>query len=433
MLKIIYYRLLILWYLSQAGYKKLHKILLYRTAVLNNATIQLPSSKSESNRALIINALCSHKSTLKNLSKARDTQILQDLLSSSKEVLDVMDAGTTMRFLTAFLAVQGQPKILTGTPRMCERPIQILVDALRYLGAKIEYLQKEGYPPIKILGEFDQSASEIEIPGNVSSQYISALLMIAPSLPLGLILHLQGDIASKPYIKMTLSIMKQFGVEHHWVDSKITIEPQTYQPAKYEIEGDWSGAGYWFSLVALAQKGELNLLGLHQNSLQGDSQIINIMNHLGVHTQFHSNGIFISKKPGVDKFSFNFLDCPDLAQTVIVCCAAKGIRGVFTGLHSLRIKETDRIGALQTELVKFGATLEEKQNGEWMLVPGKNISQPLTFSTYDDHRMAMSLAPLATQEDLFIENPQVVVKSFPDFWEELNKAGVRTKLRSGDK
>ncbi|MCZ6521651.1 MAG: hypothetical protein O6848_09180 [Bacteroidetes bacterium] len=221
----------------------MHKILLYRTAVLNNATIQLPSSKSESNRALIINALCSHKSTLKNLSKARDTQILQDLLSSSKEVLDVMDAGTTMRFLTAFLAVQGQPKILTGTPRMCERPIQILVDALRYLGAKIEYLQKEGYPPIKILGEFDQSASEIEIPGNVSSQYISALLMIAPSLPLGLILNLQGDIASKPYIKMTLSIMEQFGVEHHWVDSKITIEPQTYQPAKYEIEGDWSGAG----------------------------------------------------------------------------------------------------------------------------------------------------------------------------------------------
>jgi len=199
------------------------------------------------------------------------------------------------------------------------------------------------------------------------------------------------------------------------------------------LYGDWSGASYWFSLVALAQKGELNLLGLHQNSLQGDSQIINIMNHLGVHTQFHSNGIFISKKPGVDKFSYNFLDCPDLAQTVIVCCAAKGIRGVFTGLHSLRIKETDRIGALQTELVKFGTTLEEKLNGEWMLVPGKNISQPLTFSTYDDHRMAMCLAPLATQEDLFIENPQVVVKSFPNFWEELNKAGVRTKLRSGDK
>jgi len=412
---------------------KLHKILLYRTSVLKNATIQLPSSKSESNRALIINALCSHKSTLKNLSKARDTQILQDLLLSQGEVLDVMDAGTTLRFLTAYLAVQGQPKILTGTPRMCDRPIQILVDALRQLGAKIEYLQKEGYPPIKILGKFDQSAREIEIPGNVSSQYISALLMIAPSLPQGLILHLQGKIASKPYIKMTLSIMGQFGVEHHWVDSKITIKPQTYQPAEYEIEADWSGASYWFSLVALAQKGELNLPGLRQNSLQGDSQIINIMNHLGVHTQFHSNGIFISKKPGVDRFSYNFLDYPDLAQTVIVCCAAKGIRGVFTGLHSLRIKETDRIGALQTELVKFGATLEEKQNGEWMLVPGKNISQPLTFSTYDDHRMAMSLAPLATQEDLFIENPQVVVKSFPDFWEELNKAGVRTKLRSGDK
>ena len=402
----------------------MHKILLYRTTVLKNATIQLPSSKSESNRALIINALCSHKSSLKNLSKARDTQILQDLLLNQGEVLDVLDAGTTMRFLTAYLAVKEQSKILTGTQRMCDRPIRILVDALRQLGAKIEYLQKEGYPPIKILGKFDQSASEIEIPGNVSSQYISALLMIAPSLPQGLILHLQGEIASKPYIKMTLSIMEQFGVEHHWVDSKITIKPQIYRPAEYEIEADWSGASYWFSLVALAQKGELTLQGLRQNSLQGDSQITNIMDHLGVQTQFHSNGIFISQKPGIDKFSYDFLDCPDLAQTVIVCCAAKGILGKFTGLQSLRIKETDRIGALQTELAKFGATLEEQQNGKWILVPGKNMTQPLTFSTYDDHRMAMSLAPLAALWEIEIENPEVVVKSFPGFWDEIGRAGI---------
>ncbi len=388
--------------------------------------IRLPSSKSESNRALIIQALSDEDIVLHNLSEARDTQTMQKLLTSFEPELDVLDAGTTMRFLIAFCAVKKMGKVIKGTKRMHERPVKILVDALCELGASIGYLEKEGYPPVHVRGFLNgQDTDHVKVKGDVSSQYISALLMIAPVLKRGLILELTGKISSRPYIHMTLSLMQHFGIQYQWEENFIRINPQPYRAAEYTIESDWSGASYWYSLVALAPEAQVKLLGLRKNSYQGDIAIAEIMEALGVASTFQQDGVVLTKKEAVADFTYDFSHSPDLAQTIAVVCAAKGIRATVRGLESLRIKETDRIYALQQELAKIGARLEE-QDQQWHIVPAPQRVQetPVVFKTYEDHRMAMAFAPLVTQRDVVIEDPEVVQKSYPGYWKDLQKTGV---------
>lgn len=399
---------------------------------LSVVDIQLPASKSESNRALIIAALCSENVQLSNLSEARDTQTMQRLLQSEDEVMDVLDAGTTMRFLTAYFAVTGQQKTLTGTPRMQQRPVGILVDALVALGAKIEYLKNEGFPPHRITGPFQQKTNKLSVRGDVSSQYISALLMIASALPQGLELQLTGHLGSRPYIEMTLQLMERFGIKASWKEDVISIPAgQTYKANSYQVESDWSGASYWLSLVALAEKAEITLLGLRPDSLQGDIRILDIMDAVGVGHRWENGKLRLFKQQAATTIAVDFTHCPDLAQTVAVACAAKGINGRFTGLESLRIKETDRIAALQNELAKIGAILSEASTGTWELEPSKELpTEAIQIHTYDDHRMAMAFAPLATLLPLIIEEPGVVQKSYPRFWENLEKAGLNLNFQS---
>lgn len=388
------------------------------------AKIHLAASKSECNRALIIDALTGFACELSNISEARDSQTMQRLLKSTDVTADVIDAGTTMRFLTAYFTVTGQEKIMTGTPRMCERPIGILVDALRKLGADIEYQQVEGYPPLK-LNDFTYSGdNEITIKGNVSSQYISALLLVAPSLPGGITLKLEGEVGSKPYIEMTLKQMGYFGIDYtaSWETNTLVIPPQKYKAQPYAIESDWSGASYWYSIVALAEDAEVELLGLKQNSLQGDSAIVDIMAQLGVASTYTDRGVLLKKIPAANAIAWDFTNCPDLAQTVAVCCAVKNIHLTLTGIESLKIKETDRVFALQEELKKLGAELNEIEKDQKYEVVRKAdwqaTSTPSIF-TYDDHRMALAFAPVGMVQDIIIEEPGVVVKSYPGYWKDL--------------
>ncbi|MHA7100515.1 3-phosphoshikimate 1-carboxyvinyltransferase [Roseivirga pacifica] len=387
---------------------------------LKNAEVQLEASKSESNRALIINALSGNKSVLYNLSNARDTQTMLRLLKSDDEVLDVLDAGTTMRFLTAYSIFGDKPVLLTGTERMQQRPIKILVDALKKIGAKIKYKGEEGYPPHKVKPLQEQKSETVKIQGDVSSQYISALLMIAPSLPQGLNIHLKGKIGSRPYIQMTLDMMKLFGVKATWTNNTIEIPKQDYKEYPYVVESDWSGASYWYSFVALADEAKLKLLGLRQKSLQGDIAIVRIMNQLGVMSTFEDDGVVLQKIPHSKSFEFDFTDCPDLAQTVAVVCGIKDIHCRMTGLESLKIKETDRIKALKKELKKFKVKLKEVEPGVWEIKskfePTKEI---IEVETYEDHRMAMAFAPISTHQSIKILDPSVVNKSYPSFWEHV--------------
>jgi 3-phosphoshikimate 1-carboxyvinyltransferase len=404
------------------------KFLLTHTTKQVSGEIKLPASKSEANRALIINALTGNKSILENLSEARDTQTMQRLLNSSEHTLDVIDAGTTMRFLTAFTALTNQDKILTGTPRMQERPIKILTEALKKLGANIEYLNNEGFPPIHVKGFTYSGIKELEIQGDVSSQYISALLMVAPLLPEGLTLKLTGIVGSRPYIEMTLQQMSAFGISWSWTGNEIHVPHGEYKPITYQVESDWSGASYWYSIAALSDQADIHLLGLKQNSLQGDSKIAKIMEVLGVHSVFTDKGVKLSKTEPFEEIEIDFADCPDLAQTVAVICAAKGIVLKMTGVESLKIKETDRIYALQTELAKCGASLQESdtQPGLYTVrqaMPFTQIRRTVEINTYDDHRMAMAFAPLALLKEIIIENPGVVVKSYPRYWHDLQKTG----------
>ena len=388
--------------------------------------IPLPSSKSESNRALIINALANGKDNLSNLAEARDTQTMMRLLASDDTVADVIDAGTTMRFLTAYFAITGKLKTMTGTPRMCERPIGILVDALRFLGADIEYLSQEGYPPLALKGFHFSGHNHLQMRGDVSSQYISAILMVAPFLPEGLALEITGELGSKPYIEMTLKQMEAFGanIQRDWDNMTITVPAQKYTPIPYAIESDWSGASYWFSAVALSEheETELELLGLKENSLQGDSVITDIMNHLGVKSEYTGRGFRLTKIPSDTALEWDFTNCPDLAQTVCVVASAKKVSLTLTGIESLKVKETNRIFALQTELAKMGTKLEEVEtNHKYRLTPASTLTIPKSIHTYDDHRMAMAFAPLACLMDITIEEPEVVVKSYPSFWKHFEK------------
>lgn len=387
-------------------------------------SVQLTSSKSESNRALLINALGGNQLHLQNLSAARDTQTMQRLLREQAATWDVLDAGTTMRFCTAYLAVKGSGQTITGTPRMCQRPIGILVEALRKIGANIQYLGEEGYPPLRIEGIKTQQSTLIEIPGNISSQFISALLMIAPSLPNGLTLRLTTEVFSKPYIEMTLGLMERFGVKADWSGNEISIAPQPYTGGEYRIESDWSGASYWYSMAALGKATDLHLLGLKKDSLQGDQEIATIMEKIGVKTKYTPEGAYLTQTGNVEKeISINFKTCPDLAQTVLVTAALKGVTLHMIGLESLRIKETDRIAAMQNELRKLGATLTETGNS-WQMTPGNLPDQIATIETYDDHRMAMAFAPVAMVAPITIDDPGVVAKSYPDFWKDLESMGI---------
>ena len=389
---------------------------------------KVPSSKSISNRALIINALSGNRSVVSNLASARDTQLMKKLLASKDQTLDAMDAGTTMRFLTAYLAVTNQPKTLTGTARMKERPIGLLVESLKKVGANINYLEKEGFPPLDIKGFEGQRSGQISLPGNVSSQYISAMMMVAPVLPMGLTIRLEGKVGSKPYIQMTASQMAQFGVECQIDGNSIVIPHSEYKPAEIRVEPDWSALSYWFAFVALANKPTLTLKDVPPHSIQGDRVIVEIMAKLGVEATFKSNDLILTKTSfREESIEWDFTDCPDLAQTVLPVCALANVSGSFTGLESLYIKETDRVTALQNELAKVSATLQESTTGHFKLSPGKIPSGRIHISTYHDHRMAMGFAPWATLTDLEIESPEVANKSYPEFWDDMRNVGFELR------
>lgn len=400
--------------------------------------ITLAGSKSISNRVLIMRALCNEDFPIHRLANAKDTQLLQDLLSSEADVLDAGAAGTTFRFLTAYLAIQAGEIVLTGTERMKKRPIKILVDALRQLGATIDYLEAEGYPPLRIGTPTDEDrTNQLAIAADTSSQYISALLMVAPVLPNGLELTLVGNMVSRPYIEMTLALMKYFGIQFSWVGNVITVPPQAYQAKPFIVEADWSAASYYYAMAAFADEVDLQLNGLFANSTQGDAALATMMEKFGIVTEFNEEGIRLRKSSEAPQpvFEYDFIECPDLAQTLAVVCAGTSVHGIFTGLETLRIKETDRIAALKNELAKVHAVMvplparfSQKSGKQFFTIEGPvSIDSTPTFATYEDHRMAMAFAPLAFFGAIQIEEPGVVDKSYPDFWEDLKKLGFEVE------
>ena len=399
-----------------------------------NAIVSLPASKSISNRALIIYALSGGHLLPHNLSDCDDTEVILDALRYMPQEINIKAAGTAMRFMTAYLSVMRGTHVITGTERMKHRPIRILVDALRELGADIEYVGEEGYPPLRITGRSLQGGM-LEIDGNVSSQYISALLMIGPVLEKGLEVRLAGDIISKPYIDLTLWMMREFGADAEWTaGDTITVRPQPYKNREYFIENDWSGASYWYEMVALtgSRDTEVKLSGLMDGSKQGDSIVRYIFSLLGVKTTFETKE---TNKPQtvtlkcngrcVPKLEYDFVNAPDLAQTVVATCVAKGVPFHFKGLATLKIKETDRIEALKREMRKLGYVLEDRNDSE-LIWNGERCepSMEAGIDTYEDHRMALAFAPMALKHDgIVINNPQVVTKSYPHFWQGLQEAG----------
>lgn len=395
-------------------------------------SVQLPASKSICNRALILNALSYSPYEIQNLSDCDDTDVMVKALNSNDSHFDVKAAGTAMRFLTAILSKVVGEWTITGTERMKNRPIRILVDALNAVGAKIEYLEKEGFPPLRIMGSALQGG-EISLDGGVSSQYISALLMIAPLMEKGLTLHLQGKVISKPYIHLTLQLMKQYGVESEWVGSTIKVAPQSYRPLPYTVESDWSAASYWYEMMALSQQAEIELKGLFKESLQGDAAGAKLFAQLGVATDYKAGGVVLRKNGNVcQKLIYDFVNEPDLAQTFVTTCAFMDIPFRFTGLQSLKIKETDRIEALKCELRKLGYVLTDTNGSilEWNGERCEPEAHPV-ITTYEDHRMAMAFAPasLVRKEGIEIAHPEVVSKSYPHFWENLESAGFVVESR----
>ena len=398
-----------------------------------NANIQLPASKSVSNRALIIYALSGGYKLPQNLSDCDDTEVIINAIRYMPEVIDIKAAGTAMRFMTAYLSVMRGTHVITGTDRMKHRPISVLVDALRKLGADIKYVGEEGFPPLRITGS-KLTGGLLEIPGNVSSQYISALLMIGPMLEEGLELRLTGDIISRPYIDLTLWMMREFGADADWsAGDTISVKPQPYKNRDYVIENDWSGASYWYEMVALSSDRDatVQLSGLMDGSKQGDSVVKYIFSLLGVKTSFESRDgerlqVVTLKRSGrcVPRLEYDFVNSPDLAQTVVVACCAKGVPFHFRGLSTLKIKETDRIEALKKELLKLGYVLKDI-NGSELVWDGTRCEpqKHAVIDTYEDHRMALSFAPLGLLKPIVINNPQVVTKSYPRFWDDLKMAG----------
>lgn len=408
--------------------------------------IMLPASKSISNRALVINALAGNGSHPENLSVCDDTDVMVAALRDMPYEIDIKAAGTAMRFTTALLAVGEGEHVITGTERMRHRPITVLVDALRSLGADIEYQGEEGFPPLRIRGR-QLEGGRLDIAGNVSSQYISALLMVGPVMTNGLTLHLTGNVISRPYIDLTICTMQEFGADVEWEDaSTIVVKPQPYKAVPFFIENDWSASSYWYEMLALLGRGEsqVRLPGLMDGSRQGDSAIRYIFTMLGVKTKFDAKlqnkpttVTLSSQRMALPRFSFDFVNQPDLAQTVVVTAALCGVPFRFTGLQTLRIKETDRIAALKYEMSKLGYVLDDSEEG--VLSWDGTVCEPMErpeIDTYEDHRMAMAFAPAAIRfPGLRINNPEVVSKSYPGFWNDLRKAGwkITEAAADGDK
>ncbi len=402
-------------------------LLLHSQFTIHNSQFKLTGSKSETNRLLILQALYPNL-TLENTSNSDDSEVMIKALHSPftihhSPLIDVHHAGTAMRFLTAYFAAQDGFEVqLSGSSRMKERPIKILVDALNELGAEISYLQKEGFPPLKIKGK-KLTKNKVSLPANVSSQYISALLLIAPKLENGLEVTLEGEITSVSYIKMTLALLNEIGVKTSFIENRIIVKPQfTIHNSQFTIESDWSSASYWYSIIALSEIGtQITLSSFKANSLQGDAILVEIYKNFGVETVFNDNNSITISKVNTKfqkSFNFNLQSSPDIAQTIAVTCFGLGISCNLIGLHTLKIKETDRLEALKIELTKLGAIISVT-NDSLTLEKSENIKPNVSISTYQDHRMAMAFAPLALIVPIFIENAEVVSKSYPTFWEDL--------------
>lgn len=408
-----------------------------------NGTLALNGSKSISNRALIILKLANAEPTewLSNLSNAKDTTTLQALLAQAGGTFDAGDAGTTFRFMAAYLALQAGQQTLTGSARMQERPIGPLVDALRSLGADIQYLGQEGYPPL-LIGERNagsENVPTVRVQANVSSQFLSALLLVAPYLPKGLELAPDGPLVSRPYLEMTLKMMRYFGADVQWAGDTIQVKPGAYKARCLAVEADWSSASYWYAMAVFADELDLRLEGFQANSWQGDAVLAEMMQGFGIETTFEDHALLLRKSGLAPRpfFEYDFLECPDIAQTLAVVCAGLGIMGVFSGLETLSIKETDRIAALKAELKKVGVTFVKlpphmnKRHPEktFYQVQGKAAWENTPhFATYSDHRMAMAFAALALLGEIGVEDPEVVHKSYPDFWAHLKQLGFEVQI-----
>jgi 3-phosphoshikimate 1-carboxyvinyltransferase len=399
--------------------------LLLQTSQLDlQEQIAITGSKSETNRLLLLQALYPNI-TLANTSNSDDSEVMQKALKGNEEIVDIHHAGTAMRFLTAYFAVnEGREVVLTGSQRMTERPIKVLVEALQQLGAQITYEKEEGYPPIRIKGQ-KITAHKVSIPANVSSQYISALLLVAPKLENGIELTLVGEITSVPYIKMTLALLNDLGILTSFIGNVITVHPKKEVESKVmTVESDWSSASYFFSLVALAKTASISLTSYKETSLQGDSALVAIYKQMGVVSHFEGNKLTLTKQEDFvySDLNLNLNNTPDIAQTIVVTCLGLGIGCHLTGLHTLKIKETDRLEALRIEMTKLGANISVT-NDSLTLIATQNINQEIRIDTYNDHRMAMAFAPLGLKVPIIINNADVVSKSYPDFWDDLKKIG----------
>lgn len=398
---------------------------IYPPEELTDVRIELPRSKSISNRALIINALTDGALPLENIAACDDTDVMVKALSSTGDSIDIGAAGTAMRFLTAYYSsLPGRTVTIDGSERMRHRPIRALVDALRDCGADIEYAGEEGYPPLRITGRI-LKGGDISLPASISSQYISALLMIAPKMEQGLTLTLDGGIISRPYITMTLSMMREWGIDSDFSGNIITIAPGKYSPVRFSVEADWSAASYWYEIAALSSIG-ISLGGLQQESYQGDSRVAGIFRNFGTVTGFDGGTTILEPSPDMNpRLSVDMSEQPDLAQTVAVTCCMLGIPFRITGLSTLRIKETDRLEALRKELDKLSFTIAVEHDSE-LIWDGERhpVFEEPAIDTYDDHRMAMSFAPVAIYvPGLIVNNIEVVSKSYPGFWDDLRQAG----------
>ncbi len=391
-----------------------------------NAELSLGGSKSISNRVLLIKALCKTDFNIENLSDSDDTQTMLKLIETDKTEYDVHHAGTCFRFMTAKLAITDGSQILTGSNRMLQRPIGALVDALRLIGADIEYMGEEGYPPLRINPFVSQTDNTVSIDAGISSQFISALCMIAPVLPMGLTINLEGDLVSRSYLEMTLSIMIDFKVKSSFIGNTIQINHQKYVASNYIVESDWSSVSYLYSIAALISNSELKLSHYFKKSVQGDSDTADLYRQFGVETKYLDKHILISSNgQHRDVIKYNFINQPDLTQTYSVMAAALGIEMHYKGLQTLAIKETDRMSALATELSKVGISIT-KSDGEFEYIQkGRvRVEEPI-FDTYQDHRMAMALAPLSILGTIYINDPEVVTKSYPNYWNDLVTLGFK--------
>lgn len=402
-------------------------LLLQKSKVKGNTAVKISGSKSETNRLLLLQALYPNI-VLENISNSDDSEVMIKALSDDVTIKDIHHAGTAMRFLTAFFAIQDEKEVvLNGSSRMKERPIKILVEALQQLDADISYDANEGFPPLRIRGR-KITKNKISIKADVSSQYISALLLIAPKLENGLELTLEGNITSIPYIQMTLALLNEIGVKTSFTGNTITVAHlKSVEPKNITVESDWSSASYFYSIIALSDIGtEIRLFSYKENSLQGDSALAEIYSDFGVTTTFVGNFILLRKasKCQLPNVSYNLNNSPDTAQTIAVTCFGLGIGCHLTGLHTLKIKETDRLEALKNELAKLGANVSVT-NDSLTLEPSSDIKENITIKTYQDHRMAMAFAPLALRTDIVIEEAEVVSKSYPDFWNDLQNIGFQ--------